>query len=386
MQGLWSVAAYVLGSLFAYVVGALMLEQLRGARIRKLSDLIRAVLAPFRLIKAFAPLALWLSVALAKRFTAGLFMHRRLVAAELMTRGFSRALPHLRMAKWKNKMVPVSSFCYDPQSLRPEHSRVHKGRVVNDCNASNGTSILFEDPDTEWAVFGPYIRLPKRGHYLAVFRVRLCRRRGYHISDARRQLEFDVAHLESGENRPTFHCASRRWSGFDKQYASVAISFAYNGEKDVEFRVRPRQQAKHPPVPRVAIDCISVVYVGRKPRLSGVASEYQEGASQAQKASEPDRLPFPETFAGEWQLVYGTQQDRETVSIRRNGEYWCRNRLAFTLDVEDYRPRDHILWRKVESSGKVRSREVLTIMSEDELEGYGHDNPDHRLHYVRRSS
>ena len=76
---------------------------------------------------------------------------------------------------------------------------------------------------------------------------------------------------------------------------------------------------------------------------------------------------------------------RYTHGATSDAGVWLRNRLVFSLKVDQYEPQQRLVWRKVEPGGNERSREVLTIISQNELKGHGHNNPDHKLHYERLS-
>ncbi|MFO7900316.1 MAG: hypothetical protein R6V58_14810 [Planctomycetota bacterium] len=194
--------------------------------------------------------------ALLKRARAGLFMHRRLIAAELLTRGYSPALRELQIAEWHKKTTPLASFWYDPASLPRRHNDWSRAQLDQDCNASNNQCLAYDEAE-RWSIIGPYIRLPRKGRYLTVFRVRLRR------EDAEgKHLVFDVTHRSKPHSARAFHCAARVWRGADKQYEAVAIFFGYNGEEQIEFRVNPDVRRTSDP-PQVAIDCISVLYLGK---------------------------------------------------------------------------------------------------------------------------
>jgi hypothetical protein len=96
------------------------------------------------------------------------------------------------------------------------------------------------------------------------------------------------------------------------------------------------------------------------------------------------RIQFPTPLAGTWILLYGPKEIRERATIDEDGNYYIGGQKRFTLVLQKYDPGKKIVWAKTKVDGKtVASVETLSIVSNDEMEGYGRNNPQHKLRYKR---
>ena len=178
---------------------------------------------------------------------------RRVAKCELLTTGYSPALPEVPVARYSRKKTPYSSFQYRPTSLDDKHRRGIQ--EVQDPLAIGG--LASEAAEERWCIFGPYVRLPRDGRYIAVFRVRCARGNGC--------VYFDVTHRSDADSKagkpfdgPLSHGSAPMAEG--DHYVPVVLEFAYRGQPDVEFRVDPHHQASGI---TVRVDRVSILWVGR---------------------------------------------------------------------------------------------------------------------------
>jgi len=95
------------------------------------------------------------------------------------------------------------------------------------------------------------------------------------------------------------------------------------------------------------------------------------------------RLPFPRELAGNWDATFGPKSKPEVAQIDTNGIYRIGGKQVFDLRVTSHGTQ-HIIWDKIRVKGNtVKSTEELKILSDDELEGFGHKNKNWRVHYCR---
>jgi nucleoside 2-deoxyribosyltransferase len=117
----------------------------------------------------------------------------------------------------------------------------------------------------------------------------------------------------------------------------------------------------------------------QRKRGTNVADDTASGTSQQLGTG------FPTVFAGAWDFQYGPQKHREYAQIDRNGVYSTEGQQRYRLIVQTYNPEQEIIWDKVDiHKNAVKSREKLAIVSQDQLDGYGHNDPKHTLVYTRR--
>ena len=135
---------------------------------------------------------------------------------------------------------------------------------MSDPLAVHGRALRAKDP-RDWKLNGSYIELPRRGRYLAVFRVRLDPEK--HAGAGLGRMVFDVSYFSREHNRsnPRGPVVTAHLPSY--QYVPVAIEFDYaDKSEEIELRMRCRPhrggaEAQYDPY-SIRIDCISVLRLG----------------------------------------------------------------------------------------------------------------------------
>ena len=273
-KGRW--IAGILSAAIAGAMGSLLIKQLEDWGVTKIADLIGPwLLWPVFLLVVFgvvwfawpgirrvfqrlwpplrsACLRLgWFPVLPCWRLFQTAFPSAQAIAADVRAIGYSRDLPRLDISKWRDKDVPVTCFQYTGTSLGSDVR--HSTSEAEDPDATNGGAVLSADSN-RWWIFGPYIRLPRKGRYMVTFRVRLLDEFGEDDS-----IHFDVCAKLGTRANPVY---VRREVSLDdltmRGFTPVTLEFDYGREAGVEFRINQPHGSVH----RLALDCVSVLRIG----------------------------------------------------------------------------------------------------------------------------
>lgn len=178
----------------------------------------------------------------------GLWPSSRLAVSELMAVGVSSGLPSISARDWYKRKVPFASFQYLASSLREKH--------IPNTNTKNSDVVIIR---CEYGsrVFGPYLKLPKLGRYIAVFRIRKCDIK----QESNNRLDFDVALFDDQQNKCTKIAEVLvQDHHLSEEYKGIVVPFIITeSQKYVEFRVKTANAQSI----ELLLDRISVVWLGK---------------------------------------------------------------------------------------------------------------------------
>ena len=188
-----------------------------------------------------------------ERYNNDVWHRREAIRAEAERSGHSRSLEKIDPNAFFQDTVPYFSFMYSASKL--EHLR-HVSKERCDGAMSGLVAVGKRDcvaegaqKEEDWAVYGPYLRLPRLGRYAVVFSM-MCRRE----SRARETQDVVIDVL----SHPGPPLVSQVVCVDSSRFQAFVLEFCYDCEKTVEFRVHPHGKGNGD----VVLDTVSVLAIG----------------------------------------------------------------------------------------------------------------------------